>query len=667
MSTATLALVRLTLVAAVALAPACSSQTHPDLRQPEGLVVPDGCQPLLVELGAGVPSNAQCVAPFPSDFHRVADPSSPTGWRVGLRGAARPRTGKLPGIDVHDLIPTDGASLVSSIVGGLLGDVLADGLPGVLDDPTLSARPESATLLVRVDTGELVAHYADVFDRKDATHSPIVLRPFAPLVPRTRYVAAIRGARVPAPDGGSALAPAAGGFRLLRDGSTAGAPAQASLAAHFDDEVFPVLARAGVAREGLQLAWDFTTGSEEQPMADMLAVRDLTLAWAASHEPTVRVTSTAPQRGALATIVNLEISAPLFLDDAGPGGHLHRDGSGAVAQNGTTTFPMVVVVPTSVASGTTPGRALAYGHGFFGSFRELTEGDGARTIASALGAVLFGLEWWGMSEHDAYLVADALSAHPDHVADFAERVHQAMANWLVATRAIRGALTHVPELHRPPPNQAQLLYDPSFVGYFGASQGHILGGTLAALEPAFTRVVLDVGGGALTHIMPRSSAFGPFGLLVAAAFPDPLLAQSFLATLQRPLDRIDATTYARRVLADPLPGSAPDRRVLMQIGLGDAEVPNMGSFIHARALGIGQLMPAPMKVFGLSPVDASAPSSMTLFDFGVDRNVYASPHPADKNVVHEGVRVDPRALAQMKAFLRPGGEIVNACGGPCNP
>ena len=242
-----------------------------------------------------------------------------------------------------------------------------------------------------------------------------------------------------------------------------------------------------------------------------------------------------------------------------------------------------------------------------------------------------------------------------------------MANWLVATRAIRGALTHVPELHRPPPNQAQLLYDPSFVGYFGASQGHILGGTLAALEPAFTRVVLDVGGGALTHIMPRSSAFGPFGFLVAAAFPDPLLAQSFLATLQRPLDRIDATTYARRVLADPLPGSAPDRRVLMQIGLGDAEVPNMGSFIHARALGIGQLMPAPMKVFGLSPVDASAPSSMTLFDFGVDRNVYASPHPADKNVVHEGVRVDPRALAQMKAFLRPGGEIVNACGGPCNP
>ena len=46
MSTATVALVRLTLVAAVALAPACSSQTHPDPRQPEGLVVPDGCQPL---------------------------------------------------------------------------------------------------------------------------------------------------------------------------------------------------------------------------------------------------------------------------------------------------------------------------------------------------------------------------------------------------------------------------------------------------------------------------------------------------------------------------------------------------------------------------------------------------------------------------------------------
>ena len=643
-----------------ALAPSCS-----DPARTLTFSVPDGCQPLLVDEGDGAPSNGACLAPFPSDFYREADPASRTGWRVHLRGAARPvPTSTVEGLDLHDAVAVDGASTVASIAAGLRGHVVADGLPGVLDDPSSSARPDSATVIIEADSGTLIPHYSDVFDERDGSYTPIVIRAFSPLRPRTRYIVAIQGARTAAPPE-SALAPPGGGFRRLRDHDAASIPALASLTPHFENDIFPVLAHVGLDRGHLQLAWDFTTGSEEQPMADMLRVRELTLAWMATNPPDVSVVSTAEGVDTIANVVTLSVSAPLFLDTRQPGGRLTRDASGLVQQNGTTTFSMVAVVPRSVQDSSSPGLALAYGHGFFGSFRELTEGNGAHTIASTIGAILFGVEWWGMTEKDSGLVSDALSAHPDHVTDFTDRVHQAMANWLVATHVIRSSLPQVRAFHRPAPHEAELLYDASFVGFFGASEGHILGGTLAALNNDFSRIVLNVGGGGFTHIMPRSAAFGPFGALLSIAFPDPLVGPSFLCMLQGPLDHIDSTTYAKNVLTEPLSGAPADRRVLMQVGLGDAEVPNMGSFLHARALGIGQLVPAPSNVFGLAPVDANAPSSMTLFDFGLDRSLYAAPNPLPHNAVHEGVRIDKHALAQMKAFLRPDGHIIDACGGPC--
>lgn len=650
------------------LAPGCTpSDGGTDATRP--LVVPDGCQPLLVDRDDGThaaPSNGACLAPYPSDFHRAADASSATGFRLGLRGAARPVKPNGETADPHDVLAVDGASLVPTITAGLAGEIVHDGLPGVLDDPALSTRPDAGTVILDASNGTLVPHYTDVVDKKDATHTPITLRTFSPLKPRTRYVVAISGARLAPSDGQTAaqLAPPPEGFRRLRDGTANADPALAPLASRFDAEVFSPLAGAGIALDRLQLAWDFTTGSAEQPLADMLRVRELTLAWLAANEPHVRVVATRDGTGKIAKIFDIEVTVPLFLDRPDPGGRLVHDADGHVMQNGTTTFTLVAVLSTAARDRTGPGRAIAYGHGFFGSTDEL-ESNAAQELADGTSAVLFGTNWWGMSKEDLALVADTVTTRPEHFGDFAERVHQAMANWLVALAAIRGPLTKLPELLRA---SQEPVYDPSFVGYFGASLAHILGGTLVGLAD-FPRIVLNVGGGGFTHIIPRSLNFGPFGLLLGVEFPDPLVAQSLIAMMQRPLDRIDPISYAPFVLASPLPGNASaDRRVLMQIGIGDPAVPNLASFLHARTLGIPQAMPAPISVFGLAPVaDADAPSSLTVFDLHVDTTGYADGKPISPNGVHEGVRVNPAALRQMEAFMKPGGTIIHACDGPCDP
>ncbi len=636
-------------LAPLALLVACSSAESTSLAP---LVVEDGCQPLLASTTVDATSRAPCLLPFPSDFHR-------NGERVALRGEAIPKktTGELA--DPTAAVPADGFSILATIVATLPSPIVREGLPSVLSDPNASMLKTSPSVLLEAESGLFVPHYVDVHDRaSDEEHKPLVLRPITPLEPRTRYIVALQGVKTT--DG--TLAPPPEGFRRLRD--RVDDPAFATMP-RFEQEVFEPLARFGIPRESLQLAWTFTTGSSEQPATDMLRVRELTLAWLATNTPAAQVIEVIPEDDRLWKRVRLTLSAPLFLTGEGKvGAKLHRDASGNIAQNGMTSFEVLVAIPLSVRDRKEPGRALAFGHGFFGDKKEL-EGNAGRTIADKLAAVEFGIDWWGMSREDGVFVADTLYQRPQDIADFGDRVHQAMAHWIITTAAMRTVFTTLPELKR---DTGELVYDPSFIGYFGASQGHILGGTLAALNPDLSRIVLNVGGGGFTHMMPRSGNFGPFSLVLDTVFRDPLMVQAFMAMFQRALDRIDPAFWAAHVLRDPIAPSQPDRRVLMQIGLGDNAVPNIASFFHARALGLKQTVPAPLRVFGLEEhVSGTAESALTVFDYAIDTSTTIDPYPLSPNEVHEAVRVNAKAIEQMDAFLRPNGIIVHPCDGACDP
>jgi hypothetical protein len=215
-------------------------------------------------------------------------------------------------------------------------------------------------------------------------------------------------------------------------------------------------------------------------------------------------------------------------------------------------------------------------------------------------------------------------------------------------------------------NAGALLYDPAHLYYFGASNGHILGGVMAAIDPDVERAVLNVGGAAWTHMMPRALPFLSFQFLLNSTLRDSVAFQTAIALIAAPLDRTDPGSYAQFLIGSKLPKN-PDRKVLLQTGLGDAAVPNAGGFFHARALGLSQVAPAPQQVFGIPTADAATlTSAYTLFDYGIDTSGYRNPAPLTDNRVHGSVRQDPQAMAQMDAFLRPDGKVIQPCGGmPC--
>jgi hypothetical protein len=611
---------------------------------------PQGCQPLL--------GGADCLLPYPSDYFRSPDPN---GYHIAIADAAKVKDMHGHPVDPTTFWQADGFSRVSQIVATLGAPVAHDGLVGILDDYAGSTMPQSRTLLINATTGELIPHYVDVDSRPSKpTRQGIALYPAILLAPKTRYVVALQnivgadGMPVPAPKG----------FQKLRDHQVGDDDAALKgIATHFDSDVFPVIVRAGVARGSLQLAWDFTTASDEHPQEDMKNVREQTLAWLDQNQIQVTVDSVEQNTDADVWLrVRGTITGPLFMEDANPGAILHRDASGKVVQNGMATFPYIAQVPMSLMTATTPARALAFGHGFFGSRDEIT-GAAVRHISDRLQMVVFGIDWWGMSQDDAGKVAYYLAGDPSNIDRFTDRVHQAMANWLVMTAAIRGPLAQQMALQR---TGGAGLYDPSTVYFLGISEGHILGSVMCSLNPDITRAVLNVGGASWTHMMFRARPFSGFLGVLDTTLPDGLSEYEFTALARSAMDRIDPAIWAEYLLGGGLPRNPAQRHVLLQIGIGDDEVINPATFLQARILGIPQMAPNAMSGWNLEQKMAPMDSALAVWDFGVDYSYYATPEPLGmENGVHEGLRRLDTVIDQMDQHLRPNGMILNTCGGVC--
>ncbi len=634
------------------------------------LNLPDGCQPLL--------GGADCFMPYPSDFFRVPDAAQATGFRIETRGPARLTATNGGNADVNTQAPIDGFSRVPTLVTSFLTPVSDQGFVRLAEDPAKSTVTSSNTLILDAETGEKIPHFVDLDPRAtDLSRQAISLHPVVGLKAQTRYLVAVQ--HVQRSDG-SGPVDAPEGFRRLRDREAAGDAVLEPISQHFEESIFPALAAAGLTRSELQLAWEFTTGSDEAARKDMLAVRQLTLAWLATHTPAVTVTRVEEAtRDLVWRRVEGTVEAPLFLESAEPGAKLLRDSAGVVRQGGTTVFPFVAEIPNSIRDQFGPGLALSYGHGFFGNLGEL-DGEGSRSLAQKLGAVVLGTEWWGMHRSDVGKIADALSGKPSRTFEFTDRVHQAMANWLVLTRAMQGPMREQPAFLRPATpgtpgyhldgsgqsNAGQPVYAAGAPSFIGISQGHILGGVMTALNPDFSRIVLHVGGAGFTQMMMRAVPFNGYLSLLELSIHDPLEQQKYIATLQRPFDRIDPATYAELLLKSPLAGTAPDRRLLMQMGLGDSEVPNLGTFLHARLIGLPVLTPSPVVPFGLEPVAAPrSGSALAIYDFGIDTAAhYRNANPPEDSPVHDRLRLTEPAQKQMGTFFKTG-VVTNPCEGLC--
>ena len=618
-----------------------------------------------------------CLLPWPSSFFLADDPSTVTGRRVAIPMDAMPTDRRGRHLDPAPFVRADGFSPATSMVISF---------PGVLDASLLADEDHvpdtlevgSTTVIVDAETGARVAHFAEIdgWDATDPERAPLYLRPAARLREGARYVVGIRGLRHAdgSPVGASPF------FAALRDETTLeGADLEARRPAL--EEAFTILEAAGAPRGELIAAWSFETGSGASITRDLLAMRDVALADLGPDGLGCTVTS-LEDASAGDTLppgiwrrIEGTFTMPSFLvgtsaEDPAQS-RLMRGSDGLPMQNGRIEAPFLVLVPESVragvSSGGEAGRLVIYGHGILGNRFEI-DSEWMTQTADRLGLVVVATDWWGMSRDDLPRLIATLSSDFDSFDSTPERLHQGIVSTAGLMRAFRGSCAALAELAVPldlggtaPAYAADNAY------FYGNSLGAILGGALAGIATDTDRFALGVGAGSWSFLITRSDAWRTFGDLIAASYDDALARALMILMTATLWDPIDAASYAPHLLADPLSGT-PVKHVMMQIGIGDVAVSNDASHYEARTIGLPLLVPSVAEPFGLTQTMGPADSALTIYRLpGVNAIPPGTHDPGPDTPTHNGVRSLEGALLQLDAFLRPDGQVIHACDGPCDP
>lgn len=604
----------------------------------------------------------KCLLPYPSSVFLAPDATTPTGFRLNYTRDAMPPTRGGRRIDPAEWNTLDGFSPGPEIVAlfpeGV--DLVASDVPAITNIAR-SLEADSPTVVINAATGEHVVHFAelDVRATRPATQA-FIIRPAVRLREATRYIVAIRGLKDLA---GNPIAPRRA-FQILRDGVQTPVHAINARRAQFED-IFATLEHAGVARQDLILAWDFVTASTDSLTGRALALRDQGLTANGPGAPPFTVTSVEDNYSdKIFRRVRGTFTVPLFMTSATPPAMYNLDCNGVPRQNGTATAPFTVTIPRIAVEGGSPqpGRPVVYGHGLLGTGEgEVTAGN-LQTLSNRFDFILGATDWIGLSEEDIPNTLRIIG-HLSNFGQLADRLQQAILNFMLLGRlmAASNGLNSDPafRFNGVPIINTRELY------YYGNSQGSIEGAAYMALSTETRRGVLGVGAANYSILLQRSIDFSAYEIIFDQLYLDEIDRQLLFPLLQQLWDRAEPQGYLSHLVVNPLPGT-PAKKILIQMGVNDSQVPNIGTEVQVRSLGIPSVAPSALPLFQVpempAPFDGSA---FVAYDVNGTPPPPTNSPPDTDNGVHEAVRRLDQAQRQIDAFLRPDGTVQNFCDGGC--
>ena len=197
----------------------------------------------------------------------MADSTMATNRRIVIPRPAQPVTVSGDHVDLYAVAPADGFSVLPQLVIALPEAIDASNLVSDSGDVTKSTDIKSPVLLIDPDTGKALLHHAQQEFGVGQIDPTLMVLPLERLKNNHRYVVLVHGLKTA--EGKSLATP--GGFKSLRDGTSSDNEALNGLRDRYEHHIFPVATRLGIPREQLQLAWDFTTRSQEHTVADVFS------------------------------------------------------------------------------------------------------------------------------------------------------------------------------------------------------------------------------------------------------------------------------------------------------------------------------------------------------------------------------------------------------------
>jgi hypothetical protein len=611
------------------------------------------CDPL-------VPSH--CGFPFPSNVYLEDDAKTKTGKHVAFRKNMMPVAAGIGHLNPTTWNDSDGFSAAQAPVTDLPGATVT-GLP-TQDTIEASIAKDSPTILLDTSTGELVPHFAelDVSNASSATDRAFMIRPVVRLKDATRYIVAVR--HVVDKDG-KALAPTPV-FQALRDDGKSDEASVASRRALYKD-IFAQLEKAGIKKDDLQIAWDYSTASRDSNTSAMVHMRDEALALVGAAGPKYKIMSVDENPNAdIRRRLHVMMTVPLYLDKPGPGGKLVLGADGLPKQNGEAEYEVLVLIPNILVDSGTTGAPLQNAHGLLGDKTEGQNGYLAK-MSNKHGYVGFAVDFIGMAEEDLMTVTDAIGGDIGDFRQCVDRQHQGMINSLLAMRMMRGDFAKDPQVTF----NGKSVIDTTKGFYRGDSQGGIFGSTYMALSTDVTRGLLGEPGMPYDLLLNRSKDFDPFFQLLQMVYSSGRDIQVGLGLVQMLWDRTEPSGYAPYITEDMFPGT-PKHDILIHAAIGDQQVTPLGAHMVARAVHAKNLKPVNRSIYGIPDTDGPfTGSGFVEFSFGLPESPKTNTPPTgamypDSDDPHDKVRVLDAAYDQSDWFFQKG-EIKAFCMGTCDP
>ena len=612
-----------------------------------------------------------CMMPFPNDLFTVPDPTTATGRRIAFKPEWTPANVQGKHADPTEWNRNDGYSVGQAAVLRVPGIDLTQTGATPLTDVGASLDADAPIVVIDADTGEHHPVFteldSEVTGAATAKDQVLYIRPAVDYTAGHRYIVALRNLK--RADGSAIEAPAS--FRAYRDDEPGVALGSVEARRPHMDELFGELGEAGVGKDDLYLAWDFTVASTENTTGRLLSIRDRALASLDGHAPAFTITSTTanPTTG-VAKRVEGTFDVPLYLTGNGSPGNSFKNGAdGLPVRNGTYQAPFDCEIPT--AASTTPARPVVYGHGLFGDFGEVRSGP-QRAMTADHDMLYCATNWIGMSEED---VPNAVNIVHD-VSTFktlADRSQQGILDTIFLGRLLHSADGFAANAAFQGTGGTP-LFDTTHLFYDGNSQGAVIGGAYLAVSPDTEAGVLGVAGMNYSTLLERSVDFDPFRSVMATTYTDPVDRAVGLGFLQMLWDRGETNGYAAHVASDPLPGT-PAKRVLIHVAVGDHQVAPLTAEVEARTMGIGVHRPAfadgrspdVAPAWGIDTLETpSAGSGMVFWDSGSPLPPLGNLPPRAGADPHGDPRSSVDAQAQKSTFLAAGGQLIDVCSGaPC--
>ena len=613
---------------------------------------PSGCDPT---------DETRCAMPWPSGYFQAPDETTASGVRnqFGPESLVIDRDGARLQPDM--LNDKDGFATLTPMVVGF-EDIDSSNLLSHTDLGAYTS-DDVTTVVVNAATGERLPHFAEMDMSAPEDERMLILRPVTPMEHGTRYVVGIRGLKHL---DGSDVQPSAA-FRGLRDNDDSAQEEVARMRDRYENGIFDVLEQTGFSRAQLQLAWDFTTGSSENLHADILHIRDDALARIPKTGPVFEIDSVEVDPYNCTTgesihkTIEGRVTVPYYTEQDGPASVFARGADGLPTYQGDADPNFLIRIPCSVYNDPSSARmVLQYGHGLLGDRGEARTGW-LSEFADREGLIVFAMNWTGMSTIDATPIALMIATDLSNFRFIPERSQQGLVEFSVGARMMQTSMVGHEELTY----DGVSLLEGLPIGYYGNSQGGILGAAYMSVTPDIDRGVLGVAGMPYSILLTRSADFDPFFLLFKEKYTDHRDITLILGIMQTLWDAGEPSGFAHKLNRDPLPGT-PAKDVLIQVAYGDAQVTTLGAHVMARSFDAATVAPQTKAIWGVDEMQPGFSGSALveyLYTDVPDEPIANVPPDKDFDT-HECPRRERSGQDQALEFLLDG-VITHTCDGPC--